>query len=151
MKRFATILLAFVLVSALFTPALAAEENTQVIAVQETALENGITVVDEILESAQSRSTDKSYTRKRSFYDGDTLIAVIAFDAVFRYDGSTVSVVSKSVTQTDTYDSWNYSQTSFTSSGGTVTLSGKLTKWLVFNNSFSMGMTCDANGNISFS
>ena len=102
MKRFATILLAFVLVSALFTPALAAEENTQVIAVQETALENGITVVDEILESAQSRSTDKCYTRKKTFYREDTLIAVIAFDAVFRYDGSTVSVVSKSVTQTDT-------------------------------------------------
>lgn len=40
--------------------------------------------------------------------------------------------------------------TLFTFSGGTVTWEGKLAKWLIFNSSFTMGMTCDANGNISF-
>lgn len=110
-----------------------------------TALEDGLTVVDEIIEHPQGRY----YTRRKLIYDGDTLIAVIAFTATFRYDGSAVSVVSKSVTQTDTYESWSYKQDSFTSSGGTVTLSGRLTKWLIFNTSFSMGLVCDVNGNIT--
>lgn len=40
-------------------------------------------------------------------------------------------------------------QTSFTSSGGTVTLEGKLTKLLILNDPFTMTLTCDKNGNIS--
>ncbi len=117
-----------------------------------TILENGLIVVDElIIESSSTKSTEKNATRRQSFYDGDTLIAVIAFSATFRYDGSSVSVVSKSVTQTDTYSGWSYKQESFTSSGGTVTLTGKLKYLLIFSTTtFTMGMTCDANGNISY-
>lgn len=117
-----------------------------------TVLNNRITVVNElIVEPTQARSTDKSATLRQTFYDGDTVIAIIAFQATFRYDGSSVSVVSKSVTQTDTYSGWSYTQDSFTSSGGTVTLSGKLKYLLLFNSSpFTMSMTCDANGNISY-
>lgn len=79
------------------------------------------------------------------------MIAVIAFTATYRFDGTSVSVVEKTVTQTDTYGGWGYKQTLFSSSGGTVTLEGKLSKWLVFNNSISMSMTCDKNGNITYS
>lgn len=61
---------------------------------------------------------------------------------------TTVSVISKSVTQTDTYEGWNYVETSFTSSGGTVALAGKLTKLLIMRTSFTIGLECDANGNI---
>ncbi len=54
------------------------------------------------------------------------------------------------MTNTDTYNGWSYIQDSLTSSGGTVTLNGKLTKWLILSNSFTMTLTCDANGNISY-
>ena len=116
------------------------------------SLENGLTYIDKItVEPSATRSSPSTHTLTRSFYDGETLIATIAFTATFQYDGSSVSVISKSVTQTDTYRGWSYKQESFTSSGGTVTLSGKLNYLLLFNStSFTMSMTCDANGNISY-
>lgn len=108
--------------------------------------------MDEVIEYSYARASQKTYERKRSFYDGDTLIAVIAFEATYSYTGTSVSVVSKTVTQTDTYSGWSFKQTSFTSSGGTVTLEGKIRYLLILNSSaFSMSMTCDKNGNISYS
>ena len=77
------------------------------------------------------------------------LIAEIWIDATFRYDGNTVSVVSKSISKCETYDGWSFKQSSFTSSGGTVTLTGKLTKLLVLNANVNISLTCDKNGNIS--
>lgn len=59
-------------------------------------------------------------------------------------------MVSKSVTQSDTYDGWSYVQNSLTSSGGTVTLNAKLTKWIILNTSFTMTLSCDEDGNISY-
>ena len=53
------------------------------------------------------------------------------------------------MTQTTTYNGWNYQQNSFTSSGGTVTLDAKLTKLLFWNIEVDMSMTCDVNGNIT--
>lgn len=150
MTRFLSLSLCILLVLSLAISASAEVDNGDiVIFTEETIMEGGLTVVDEVIEHTQTRASAKNYTRRKSFYDGDTLIATIAFTATFHYDGSTVSVASKSVTQTDTYEGWSYKQDSFTSSGGTVTLSGKLTKWLIFNSSFSMGLVCDVNGNIS--
>ena len=147
MKRFLVMILCCILL-AVSIPVSAAENG----ATSATVLDNGIIVIDEVtIESANARATEKNATRTKTFYDGDTLIAVIAFEAVFRYDGTSVSVVSKSVTQTDTYSGWSFKQDSFTSSGGTVTLEGKL-KWLLVLNSSSLSMTlsCDKNGNISY-
>lgn len=116
-----------------------------------TVLENGLRVVDEITVETNARSTDKSATHTKSFYREDKLIAVISFKATFRYDGSSVIVIYRSVTQTDTYNGWSYTQESFTDSGGTVTLTGKLKYLLIFSTTtFTMSMTCDANGNISY-
>ena len=117
---------------------------------QETVLENGLTLIDEVYEYVQGRATDKTGRRTATVKNGDTVLGVIAFEAVFRYDGSAVSVVSKTVTRTDTYEGYSYKQSSFTSSGGTVTLAGKLTKLLIFNHSFTMSLTCDVNGNLSY-
>lgn len=151
MKKIFSLLICVILIASFTVPAFAAEQS-QVIHSETSVLENGITITDEVIEISLSRSTDKAYTRRKTFSnDEGTVIAIIAFTATYRYDGSTVSVVSKSVTQTDTYDGWSYSQQSFTSSGGTVTLKGKLSKLLVFNNSFSMSMSCDKDGNISYS
>lgn len=150
MKRFVCLFLCILfLISMAISVSAETNNGGTVIFSEETMLADGITVVDEVIEHAQTRATAKNYTRRKSFYDGDTLIAVIAFTATFHYDGSSVSVASKSITQTDTYESWSFKQNSFTSSGGTVTLSGKLTKWLIFNSSFTMGLVCDVNGNIS--
>ena len=149
MKRLLTLCICAILLVSMVFPASAAEQPYEKFS-EERTLENGLTVIDEITVYPQSRSTDKRAERKRTLKDGDTVIGVIAFEAVFRYDGSTVSVVSKTVTQTDTYAGWSYKQKSFTSSGGTVTLDEKVTKLLIFNNSFTMTLSCDKNGNISY-
>lgn len=153
MKKCLSFILFLMFVIMMITPVFAADTadtNGTVIFYREETLDNGITVIEEIIETSQTRATGKTCTRTNTFKDGDTVIAVIAFQATFHYDGTTVIVASKSVTQTDTYDGWNYKQTSFTSSGGTVTLDARLTKWLgIFNNAFTMSLSCDKDGNIS--
>ena len=149
MKRLLTVCICAVLFVCMVFPASAAEQQPEEYQA-ERVLGNGLTVIDEITIYPMARSTDKRAERKATIKDGDTVIAIIAFEAVFRCDGSTVSVVSKTVTQTDTYSGWSYKQKSFTSSGGTVTLDAKLTKLLIFNNSFTMTLSCDKNGNISY-
>ena len=149
MKRIITIImcLSFLFVS---MPSASAAENREVVFEEEHTLENGLRVVDTVTVSSNNRSSTVTANRERDFYDGDTLVAYICFEATFRYDGSTVSVASKTVTNTDTYDGWEYVQNSFTSSGGTVTLNAKLTKWFILNTSFTMTLSCDKDGNISY-
>lgn len=150
MKRLLALFLCLSLIISVPVTAQATEQGN-VLLRREIDLGNGITVVDEIIECPQARTTyGKVVNRSATFKDGDTVIAVIVFQATFHYDGTSVSVVSKSVIQTDTYDGWNYKQTSFTSSGGTVTLSARLTKLIIFNNPFTMSLTCDKDGNISY-
>lgn len=148
MKRLLSLTLCLVLLTSIFCPAYATEQ-TEVIHSEVILLEDDVAVLDEIIVISSPRATDKTATRRKTIKKGDTVIGIIAFQATFRYDGSNVSVISKSVTQTDTYDGYSYSQTSFTSSGGTVTLEGKLSKLLVYNHSFTMSLTCDKNGNLS--
>lgn len=152
MRKFLALVLCFSLIISVSITTQAAEQGN-VLLHQEIDLGNGLTVIDEVIECPQARTTyGKTVNRTRTFKDGDTVIAVIVFQATFHYDGTTVSVASKRVIQTDTYDGWHYKQTSFTSSGGTVTLSARLTKLLfIFNNPFTMSLTCDKNGNISYS
>ena len=119
---------------------------------QKTVIDNRIVIVDEISVFSHARSSEKSAERKRSIYDGDTLIAVIAFQATFRYDGVSASVVSKILTQEDTYSGWSFKQSSFTSSGNTVTLEGKLKYLLILKSeNIVMSVSCDKNGNITYS
>lgn len=148
MKKYVSLFICIVLLAYLSLPTYATAQ-TEVIYRETTLLEDGIVITDEIIVTAHARSTDKTATRQMTVAKSDTVIGVIAFRATFRYNGSSVSVVSKSVTQTDTYEGYSYKQSSFTSSGGTVTLEGKLTKLLIFNTSFTMSLTCDKNGNLS--
>lgn len=107
-------------------------------------------MVDEVIEHSQIRSSTKGYTRTKTIrYDG-IIIGKIAVYGSFKYDGTTVSVVSKRVNQADTYEGWSYKQNSFTSSGGTITLDAKLTKLLVMNIPFTITLSCDKDGNISY-
>lgn len=149
MRRILAAFLSLLLVATFAAPVLADGED-RVVYAQETVLENGLTMIDHVIDISAARASDKTYARTKTVKDGETVVAVITMTATFRYDGTTVSVVNKAVTQTDTYDGWEYVQNSFSSSGGTVTLNAKLTKWFIFNASFTMTLTCDKNGNISY-
>ena len=150
MKKVICLLCFILTLIVIITPAQAADGNaSEVVWYEETVLENGVRIVDKIEVDSSARAVRKTATRSRSFYYSDNLIAEIAFQATYYYDGTTVQVDSKSVTQTTTYNGWNYKQNSFTSSGGTVTLDAKLTKLLFWNIEVDMSMTCDVNGNIT--
>lgn len=149
MKKTFILIVCFALLLGI-TPSIHAAGTSEVVYTNEYTLENGLTVQDEVTIYTAVRASDKTASYKRSFYDGDTLVAYIVLQATFAYDGSSVSVVSKSVTQSDTYDGWSYVQNSLTSSGGTVTLNAKLTKWIILNTSFTMTLSCDKDGNISY-
>ena len=131
-------------------PGVYAVSDATAVFYEEIDLGDGVTVVDEIFASPQTRSSTKDYTWKRTYYYSSDKIAEIAVWGEFSYNGSTVSVVDKEVTQATTYNGWSFSQSSFTSSGGTIALSGKLTKFLSTSVSVSMTLSCDKNGNISY-
>lgn len=149
MKMMISGFLCIAVLIALVVPVHAADVSTPIMR-SETVLEDGTVVVTEVFDLSSTRSTDKTYANTKKIVRDGTTIGIIAITATFRYDGSTVSVVSKSVSQTDTYDGWSYKQNSFTSSGGTVTLDAKLTKLLILNVPFTMTLSCDKDGNISY-
>lgn len=149
MKKMVAFLCCVAMLALMVIPTYAVDNGQTVVWQEETVLENGVLVVEKITVDANTRASNRNATRSSSFYYGDNLIGQIAFQATYYYDGTTVQVDSKSVTQTTTYNGWNYKQNSFTSSGGTVTLDAKLTKLLILNVSVDMSMTCDVNGNIT--
>lgn len=138
----------FLIVSMTLT--VSALDTRKVIYRTEEVLNNGVIVISEIIDHSQARSTTKNYEHTKTYTRNGTTIAVISICGSFRYYGSSVSVLSKSVTRTDTYNGWSYAQNSFTSSGGTISLSGKLTKLLNSSIAVSMTLNCDASGNISY-
>ncbi len=148
MKRILSLCITVILLILAIMPVSATEQDDPVL-YKEVSLGNGIVYIEEITVYSNERASQKRGEIRRTFKRDDTTIAIIAYEAVFQYDGSTVSVISKSVTQVDTYDGWSFKQNSFTSSGGTVTLTGKLTKLLILNTPVTLTLTCDKNGNIS--
>ena len=138
------------LICSLLVPAAAQDTvSAQTVSTQTIDLGDGWTVTEELIINDQARTASRSATKKQSFSKNGEAIADIAITGVFRYDGSTVSVSSKVVSQKDTYNGWSFTQNSFTSSGGTITLTGKLTKPLRVSGSVNIKLTCDKNGNIS--
>lgn len=149
MKKIIALLTCLVVITGCIFPCSAAE-NSEVIYYAEETLDNGITVVDVITVSQISaRAMLRDADRSKTYRDGDTVIAEIAVTGTFRYDGTTVSVVSKSISKCETYDGWSFKQSSFTSSGGTITLTGTLNKLIFLNADVNISLTCDKNGNIS--
>lgn len=152
MKKIVSLLLALLLLFSLFTPVLAldtAPAAAQTVSTQTAVLDNGWTVIEELTVSGQARTASRAATKTQTISDNGKTIAIIAVTGVFRYDGTTVSVTSKVISRKDTYEGWSFSQSSFTSSGGTITLTGKLTKPLNVAGSVNIKITCDKNGNIS--
>lgn len=150
MKKIFTAICIFALIFSMATPVFADEHQT-VILVQEIDLDDGVTATSKIMELSNLWATDKTYAHTMTLKREGVVIGEVTIMATFRYNGTTVSVVTKSVTQTDTYNGWNYKQNSFTSSNGTVTLDAKLTKLLIYNVPFTMSIVCDKDGNITLS
>lgn len=153
MRKMSLLIVCVLVISCLAQPCMAASlssEDEVIIHQSYEILENGITVTSVIsTPTTEARGVTKAYTKKTTFTREGVTIAEIWIDATFRYDTQTVSVVSKSISKCETYDGWSFKQSSFTSSGGTVSLTGKLTKLLVLNANISISLTCDKNGNIS--
>ena len=68
MKRVLSAFLLVVLLATMFTPVFATQQS-RVMDCREITLENGLRVVDELIEESNGRSTDRGYTRRRSIYD----------------------------------------------------------------------------------
>lgn len=153
MKRAMTIILCFLMTTACFSAgaydASPAHESVSTYTITETETNDGITIIDELTVDSNARSSSKKGTLTRTFKKNNNTIAVITLTATFSYNGSTVSVVSKSISQCDTYNGWSFTQNSLSSSGGTATLTGRLTKFLSSPVNVNMSITCDKNGNIT--
>lgn len=146
MKRLITFVLCVMLLASVIPCTYAAESRVYR---NEWVMENGVTVVEELIFEDNSRAVQKPVTRRLTYKDEDqNLMAIIAMQVVFQYDGSTVRVISKSMTQTDTYNGWSYDHYSYVTIGGKVTTKFYLEKQS-YSQLYSFSVTCDKNGNIS--
>lgn len=111
---------------------------------------DGLTIIEtvEVVSQARASTTEKTVRKNFEITDGSDVIADITIRGTFEYNGSDVKVVLKEIVQCNTYHGWKFSQTGFSSSGGTITLSGKLSKVLSSKN-ISLSLSCDKNGNVS--
>ncbi len=149
MKRIFAIIICLTLIISSASPCYASEKGN-IIYRHEEDLGNGLSMTETItLLDTNYRSMSRAVSRGREYTYNGEVIAIIEMTATFRYDGNTVSVVSKNISKCETYDGWSFKQSSFTSSGGTVSLTGKLTKLLLLKATVDISLTCDKNGNIS--
>lgn len=148
MKKLFTLVLVLILAISMLPGVSAAEQGT-VVSRQKVELENGVVIVDTLVEYDNARVMGKVAKRTKDVYLNEVMIARITMVASFNYDGTTVSVTSASVTEKETYQGWGYAQDSLTTIGGTATLNARLTKLFHPSIPFSMTITCDANGNLS--
>lgn len=121
--------------------------------IQETEVihtESGDIEVETVLTVQDSlfASGSKTATKEQTYKADGEVIAEVSFSATFRYTG-----ISVSVTDTDssysTYDGWSYKNESISASGGTASLSAKLTHSLDSPIPVSISIKCTADGTIS--
>lgn len=96
----------------------------------------------------EQRASTKTVERTKTYKNGTDVIGIIAVTATFQYNGLSVSVVSKSISQSQTYNGWTFRQTSFTGNGSNVLLRGTLSHPLYSDVAVSISLACDPDGNI---
>lgn len=112
---------------------------------------NDIVVITELSVSNNSRSIyEKNASISKTYKSGSSVIAKLGISGTFQYDGKTVKVKSKSITPKTVYSGWSFSQDSFTSSSGKISLLGQLSKFLQDDVIVNISLSCDKNGNISY-
>ena len=102
-----------------------------------------VLIVYPALSRAQTARADKVQTVK---YGGE-VIAEVTLSATFGYDGDEAWVV-EAEGDSVTYDGWRYGSEEIEDSGGTVTLSAKLTKFAEITRNVDISMTCSPSGTI---
>lgn len=151
MKRVLSLILCMVSLLVFAVPAFAAEQTEGNVVYRDAfTLEDGFTVVREIVDVSFARSAEKTFAQNWKIKNGSTVVANIEITATYHCDGRSVYVVSKTVSRADTYYGWSYTQNYLIAGGGTVTLSATLTKGGK-TMPVTLKMTCDKNGNISYS
>ena len=143
-KNIFSILMCFLLATAIAVPCFA-QENNQVITTYTEDLGNGITVVTTITK-AVTRSTT-STTKTKDYYSGGQQIGRAALYGSFSYNGSTAQATSAGGTGTGT-NGWNFGSQSTWTSGNSAHLSATLTKGGT-SVPVSISLSCDAHGNVS--
>lgn len=99
--------------------------------------------------SVLSSTSRKTVARSCNYKYLNQTIAVVTLRVTFEYNGSTVSVVSKSVSK-DVSSGWVYSQSSLTSTGGTARVKGKINRSSDRKEvPVDISLSCDINGNIT--
>ncbi len=150
MKKLLTLFLIAVTLFSMTGMASAATFAGDVILYQEQSLGNGFAVTTEIVvHETLGRASTKTATNTQTFTYNDDVIAVIAITGTFSYNGTSSSVLSKSISRLDTYKGWSFSQTYFSSEGGAIGLVGELNKFLYPSVPISFSLICDRFGNIS--
>ena len=154
MKRWiAGMLCAVILIGMWATPAKALEVSSDVpkdstlVRTATYMSGNGISV-NEGVYSIFSSPMVVTGNKKSEYKSSGTTIATVTVTASFRYTGSSVSVVAKSYSKT-VYNGWKFSKSSFSASGGKVTLKGSLNKSGQGSVPVSISIACDKNGRIS--
>lgn len=123
--------------------------DNSIVATSVGKIGDNITVITELSISENSKAMkQKTASVSKTYKNRGQTVAKIGISGTFEYDGKTVKVKSKSVTPKDIYSGWSFSQDSFTSSGGEISLSGELKKLFTDNVSVDISLSCDKNGNI---
>lgn len=152
MKRLYSTLLCVIVLIGLVMPAKAvdcADILEQVTVEEEIIIGNRVIATEEATTPFSSSSITIPATKTKKYSKNGKVIANIGVTAEFCYNGTSVKVVSKKISPKALYDGWSFIQSSFTSSGGTVSLKGRLEKSGVSPITVSITITCDKNGNIS--
>ena len=153
-KCLIVILMAAILTSLFAVPAFAAEEDI-IVPDENTIIQlpGGLTleselIIHEPLSRAATVTAEKVYRLK----DSGKVVATATLIATFRYTGSSVSVEDTDYKYTTT-NGYSYNHGGITTSGGTATMKGAFQYWsngsIVRNSSFTIKMTCTANGKVS--
>lgn len=147
MKRAFTFLLTLALLAATMVPSTLAvsshHRETDVIYTELGEIE-----ITTVIYKSSSRSNSGKADRTATVKHNGKVIANVTLSVTFGYDGKTSWVISADGSHT-TYDGWSYGNETITKSGGTASLSGKLTHLIYGNHSVNISMTCSPTGQIS--
>lgn len=146
MKKIGAFLLTFALLAVTMIPSsLAAANNWQ--DTERVYNELGDVEITTTIHNAISRSGG-SVSKTSTIKSNGKIIAEITLSATFGYDGKTAWVTSASGSHV-TYEGWSYSGEKITKSGGTATLSAKLTHFRYEDIPINISLTCSPTGQIS--
>ena len=120
------------------------EQKSEVIHTEFGDLEVETTTV---IRNTLSRSSSVSVNRTKTIKNSGKVIAEVTLSVTYGYDGKTAWVTSASGSH-ETYEGWSYSGEKITKSGGTATLSAKLTHSRYENVPVNISLTCSPTGQI---